>query len=72
MALLYGRAGRLTVLFGGFRPVQGIDAQHNNRWETLLSVDDYIGEIVRMLEAAGEMDNTYFLFTSGARASARI
>ena len=22
---------------------QGIDNQHNNRWETLLSVDDYIG-----------------------------
>ena len=24
---------------------QGIDNQHNNRWETLLSVDDYIGTL---------------------------
>lgn len=44
---------------------QGIDNQHNNRWATLLSVDDYIGEIVGMLEEANEMSNTYFLFTSG-------
>ena len=42
----------------------GIDKQHNNRWETLLSVDDYVGEVIRLLERAGEMDNTYFLFTS--------
>jgi N-acetylglucosamine-6-sulfatase len=41
-----------------------IDGQHNMRWDTLLSVDDYIGEIVRMLEDAKEMENTYFLFTS--------
>lgn len=43
---------------------KGIDGQHNMRWDTLLSVDDYVGEIVRMLEDAQEMDNTYFLFTS--------
>lgn len=42
----------------------GIDSQHNHRWETLLSVDDYIGEIIDMLEEANEMNNTYFLFTS--------
>ena len=42
----------------------GIDSQHNNRWETLLSVDDYISEVVGMLTAAGQMDNTYFLYSS--------
>lgn len=41
-----------------------IDGIHNHRWETLLSVDDYIGEIVSMLTAAKQMDNTYFLYTS--------
>jgi len=43
---------------------KGIDHVHNSRWETLLSVDDYVGEIVSMLKAAGQLDNTYFLFTS--------
>ena len=42
----------------------GQDSQHNMRWETLMSVDDYVEEIVTMLEAAGAMDNTYFLYTS--------
>ena len=37
---------------------------HNSRWETLLSVDDYVGQIIGMLSAAGQLDNTYFLYTS--------
>ena len=42
----------------------GIDHVHNSRWETLLSVDDYMGQIVQMLAAAGQLNNTYILFTS--------
>ena len=42
----------------------GIDRQHNMRWDTLMSVDDYIEAIVTMLEDADEMKNTYFLYTS--------
>jgi hypothetical protein len=42
----------------------GIDKQHNMRWDTLMSVDDYIEAIVTMLEDADEMKNTYFLYTS--------
>ena len=36
----------------------------SSRWETLLSVDDYVGQVVAMLKAAGQLDNTYFLYTS--------
>eukprot|EP00039_Didymoeca_costata_P033451 m.42389 g.42389 ORF g.42389 m.42389 type:complete len:500 (+) comp9877_c1_seq3:65-1564(+) len=41
-----------------------IDNVHNNRWETLLSVDDYMAEVIAMLEAASVLDNTYIVFTS--------
>eukprot|EP00936_MAST-01D_sp_MAST-1D-sp1_P001392 g1392.t1 len=43
---------------------QNIDRTHNSRWETLLSVDDYVGQVIAMLKAAGQLDNTYFLYTS--------
>ncbi len=43
---------------------EGIDRVHNERWETLLSVDDYVGEVVSMLESAGQLENTYILYTS--------
>jgi N-acetylglucosamine-6-sulfatase len=41
-----------------------IDHVHDRRWETLLSVDDYMGEIVGMLDAASQLDNTFILYTS--------
>ena len=41
-----------------------IDTIHNNRFATLLSVDDYIEEIVSMLSEANELENTFFLYTS--------
>ena len=43
---------------------QGIDNTHNHRLETLLSVDDYVGEIVKMLDEAEELDNTFIIYTS--------
>ena len=39
-----------------------IDTIHNNRLATLLSVDDYIEEIVNMLSEANELENTFFLY----------
>ena len=42
----------------------GVDRTHNARWETLLSVDDYVSEAVGMLDAAGQLSNTYILYTS--------
>jgi N-acetylglucosamine-6-sulfatase len=41
-----------------------IDTQHNSRWETLLSVDDYVGKVIALVEASGQMDNTFFLYAS--------
>ena len=43
---------------------QSIDETHNARWETMLSVDDYVEQIVDILESAGELDSTYFFFSS--------
>ncbi len=34
------------------------------RWLALLSVDDVISDTVDVIEKAGEIANTYFLFTS--------
>ena len=42
----------------------GIDLSHNMRLETLLSVDDYVGKVVDLLEGAGELANTFVLYTS--------
>ena len=36
-----------------------IDEQHNHRWETLLSVDDYMATIIGMLDDAGELESTF-------------
>eukprot|EP00940_MAST-03C_sp_MAST-3C-sp2_P000795 g795.t1 len=43
---------------------ESIDQIHNARLETLLSVDDYVAEVVSMLERNGELENTFILFTS--------
>lgn len=34
------------------------------RWQTLLSVDDLVENIVKKLEVRGELDDTYIFFTS--------
>lgn len=43
---------------------QNINKVHNNRFETLLSVDDYVASIIDLLDTHGELENTYILFTS--------
>ena len=41
-----------------------IDITFEHRLEALLSVDDHIGQIVRLLEAKGELNNTVIMYTS--------
>ena len=44
--------------------MRDIDSVHNQRLETLLSVDEYLKEIFTMVSNAAELDQTYFLYTS--------
>ena len=44
--------------------IDGIDTYHQKRLESLLAVDEMVGSLVEELEAAGELDNTYIVFTS--------
>jgi N-acetylglucosamine-6-sulfatase len=41
-----------------------IEKRWHERWESLLSVDDGVEDIIRALGRAGELDNTYVIFTS--------
>ena len=41
-----------------------IDELFQNRWRTLLSVDDLMMDVVNKLEQHKQLNNTYFLFTS--------
>ncbi|XP_053544167.1 N-acetylglucosamine-6-sulfatase isoform X2 [Ictalurus punctatus] len=44
--------------------VQFLDDAYRKRWRTLLSVDDLVEKVVKKLEARGDLENTYILFTS--------
>eukprot|EP01051_Picozoa_sp_SAG22_P001060 SAG22_NODE_37_length_26837_cov_8.103523_14_plen_424_part_00 len=39
-----------------------LDKQFNDRWRTLLSVDDLVGDVVAAIEDAGLADNTYLFY----------
>lgn len=41
-----------------------VDELFQNRWRSLLSVDDLMMDVVNKLTQHGQLDNTYFLFTS--------
>jgi N-acetylglucosamine-6-sulfatase len=41
-----------------------IDERYQERQESMLAVDEMVGSLVDELEAAGELDNTYIVFTS--------
>ena len=43
---------------------QEVDELFENRWRTLLSVDDITRALVPLLEEHGELNNTYFIHTS--------
>jgi arylsulfatase A-like enzyme len=44
--------------------INAIRENYQQRLESLLAVDEAVGEIVRALEATGEINNTYIIFTS--------
>ncbi len=44
--------------------ISGIDAYHQKRLKSMLAVDEMVGSLVKELEAAGELGNTYIFFTS--------
>jgi N-acetylglucosamine-6-sulfatase len=44
--------------------VSGIDDRYRERLESMLAVDDMVASLVRELEAAGKLDDTYIFFTS--------
>jgi N-acetylglucosamine-6-sulfatase len=46
------------------KDIDQIDEEYRDRQLTLMAVDDMIGNIVQALDQAGELDNTYILFTS--------
>ena len=54
-----GDAGRLSE-----EEASGIDDYYRQRLESMLAVDEMVGALVDELEAAGELDNTYIVFTS--------
>ena len=44
--------------------ISEIDDYHRQRLESMLAVDEMVGALVKELEAAGELENTYIFFTS--------
>eukprot|EP01050_Picozoa_sp_SAG11_P015405 SAG11_NODE_1994_length_3953_cov_2.436430_6_plen_152_part_00 len=44
--------------------VEDIDHLMRQRWGVLLSIDDLVAGLHKAVEDAGEIDNTYFLFSS--------
>ena len=41
------------------------DQHFRDRWRSLLSVDDMVGDVVAALTAAEKIDNTYIFYSSG-------
>ena len=41
-----------------------MDELHRKRLQSMLAVDDMIGDLVKSLHDSGELDNTYIFFTS--------
>lgn len=44
--------------------VKHLDKHYEARVESLLSVDDMVGEVIKILKNAGQLDNTYIIYTS--------
>ncbi|MCA1731062.1 MAG: sulfatase-like hydrolase/transferase [Actinobacteria bacterium] len=46
------------------KQTSGIDTRYQKRLESMLAVDETVGSLIKELEAAGKLDNTYIFFTS--------
>ena len=44
--------------------IQGIDALYRKRLQSMQAVDEMIGQLVATLQAQGQLENTYIVFTS--------
>ena len=44
--------------------ISSMEGLYRKRLQSMLSVDDMVGELVKALKASGELDNTYIFFTS--------
>src|SRR5215217_6746794 len=44
--------------------VSAIDERYQDRLESMLAVDEMVASLIKELEAAGELENTYIFFTS--------
>jgi arylsulfatase A-like enzyme len=44
--------------------IDALTAEYRRRLDSLMAVDDMVREIVETLDATGELDNTYIIFTS--------
>ena len=44
--------------------IAGVDSIYTQRIRSLLSVDDIVSEVVSLLAGAGELNNTFFFYTS--------
>ena len=60
--MLGGLAGGFVFVFAcAFRYVT---TSFQNRWRSLMSVDDVIDEVVSFIETEGLSNNTYFIYSS--------
>ena len=48
----------------GSESMKVIDDVYRNRWRTLLSVDDLVEQILKLLDKMMQLDNTYVIFSS--------
>jgi N-acetylglucosamine-6-sulfatase len=46
------------------RQIKTLTKQHRNRLRSLRDVDEMVGDILKLLEERGELDNTYVVFTT--------
>src|SRR5215203_5156409 len=46
------------------RQIKSLSKQHRNRLRSLRDVDQMVGDILKLLEERGELDNTYVVFTT--------
>ena len=46
------------------KTIASVDALYRKRLQSMLAVDDLVGNVVKTLQATGQLDNTYIVFSS--------